>query len=485
MGRSSATPTGASSTSSTVGPTALPYNRIGICVHHPWRETGAPFRADTRRRARRLVPRPDRAAALRRRAYHALFGLRPTRGRAPRPRATRARARGRPLGDRGSPQLDRRELQDVLDADRARRPAPSSGADAPAAGRDHAVAVPEDRRCRAGASHRREADRDTRPAGRAGVDGDRHLADPPRPQPSSRSRRRTSGSRCVPAARLARDARAARRRPARSGPSSSSRSTCSRSTCGLCRRSRPRSARGRRSRACSWSTRTRGRRRWPRRRGPTSSLARDALAAVAPGAAFVGGTEIYFTELNRTRPELEGWDGVCYSITPQIHAFTDVDMVENLDAQAETVRSARAIAEKLVAISPVTLRRRVNFHAAADPPPTPAGELPDAVDVRQSSLFGRGVDGREPQVPRRGGRVVGDVLRDDRLARGGRARRRAGSCRTASARSRARRSRSTTRSPTRSSGAGRRCSPASRATARGRRPCRAQTTAGSGCSSRT
>lgn len=119
------------------------------------------------------------------------------------------------------------------------------------------------------------------------------------------------------------------------------------------------------------------------------ALARAALGGAAAGAGFVGGTEVYFTELNRTRPELSAWGGVCYSISPQIHAFTDTDVMENLDAQAETVRSARAIAgEKPVVVSPITLRRRVNFHAAGDPPPTPAGELPDAVDVRQSSLFG-------------------------------------------------------------------------------------------------
>jgi D-apionolactonase len=118
-------------------------------------------------------------------------------------------------------------------------------------------------------------------------------------------------------------------------------------------------------------------------------VARTALARVAPDAAFVGGTEIYFTELNRTRPEHETWDGLCYSISPQIHAFTDIDVMENLDAQAETVRSARAIAgDKPVAVSPITLRRRVNFHAAGDPPATPAGELPDSVDVRQAALFG-------------------------------------------------------------------------------------------------
>ncbi len=117
--------------------------------------------------------------------------------------------------------------------------------------------------------------------------------------------------------------------------------------------------------------------------------ARKALAARAPNAAFVGGTEIYFTEINRTRPQHETWDGVCYSISPQIHAFTDTDVVENLDAQAETVQSARELSDgKPVIVSPITLRRRVNFHAAGDPPPTPPGDLPDSVDVRQSALFG-------------------------------------------------------------------------------------------------
>ncbi len=118
-------------------------------------------------------------------------------------------------------------------------------------------------------------------------------------------------------------------------------------------------------------------------------VARAALGNALPDTLFVGGTEIYFTEINRTRPEHVTWDGICYSLSPQIHAFTDIDVVENIDAQAETVRSARAIAQgKPVAVSPITMRRRINFHAAGHAPPTPPGELPDSVDVRQSSLFG-------------------------------------------------------------------------------------------------
>ena len=118
-------------------------------------------------------------------------------------------------------------------------------------------------------------------------------------------------------------------------------------------------------------------------------LVRRALTPVLPDAQFGGGTEIYFTEINRTRPDPADWDCLCYSITPQIHAFTDTDVMENLDAQAETVRSAQTFsAGKAVIVSPITMRRRVNFHAAGDPPPTPPGELPDSVDVRQSSLLG-------------------------------------------------------------------------------------------------
>jgi hypothetical protein len=118
-------------------------------------------------------------------------------------------------------------------------------------------------------------------------------------------------------------------------------------------------------------------------------LVRRELGGALPGTAIGGGTEIYFTEINRTRPQADAWDLVCFSVTPQIHAFTDLDLVENLDAQAENVRSAKALAPgKRIVVAPITIRRRMNFHATApDPEPGP-GELPDSVDVRQPSLLG-------------------------------------------------------------------------------------------------
>lgn len=117
-------------------------------------------------------------------------------------------------------------------------------------------------------------------------------------------------------------------------------------------------------------------------------LVRDHLAPGLPGVQIGGGTEMYFTEVNRTRPQPGTWDFVCFSITPQIHAFTDVDIVENLDAQAENVRSAHALAAgKPIVISPITLRPRVNFHASGPEPEDPEA-LPSSVDIRQPSLLG-------------------------------------------------------------------------------------------------
>ena len=121
------------------------------------------------------------------------------------------------------------------------------------------------------------------------------------------------------------------------------------------------------------------------------ALARTHLGPVAPDAAFVTGTDAYFAELNRDRPPLDQLDGLCYSINPQVHAFDDASLVESLEAQGETVRSAREFSGgKPIVVSPITLRPRFNPNAtgpAGEPAP---GTLPAQVDPRQLSLFGAG-----------------------------------------------------------------------------------------------
>ena len=118
-------------------------------------------------------------------------------------------------------------------------------------------------------------------------------------------------------------------------------------------------------------------------------LARQILGDWAPAAAFGGGTDAFFAELNRSRPPRDGFDLVCYSINPQAHAFDNASLVESLAAQAVTLESARAFCGPTpLAISPVTLRPRFNPNATGPTPAPAPGTLPPQVDQRQMSLFG-------------------------------------------------------------------------------------------------
>ena len=118
-------------------------------------------------------------------------------------------------------------------------------------------------------------------------------------------------------------------------------------------------------------------------------LARQHLSSIAPQAEFVGGTDMYFCELNRTRPNIEVMDGISYTIIPQAHAFDERSLTETLEAQAETVKSTQSFsAGRPIIVSPVTFKRRYNPHAVVAETEKVLDELPDAVDPRQMSLFG-------------------------------------------------------------------------------------------------
>jgi len=102
------------------------------------------------------------------------------------------------------------------------------------------------------------------------------------------------------------------------------------------------------------------------------SLVRASLEL--DGIPVAGGTDMYFCELNRTRPQVAAMDGVFWSINGQVHAFDDVSLLETPEAQGEQVRAARAFAgDTPLFVGPVTLRRRYNVNATvadddADPP---------------------------------------------------------------------------------------------------------------------
>jgi hypothetical protein len=120
-------------------------------------------------------------------------------------------------------------------------------------------------------------------------------------------------------------------------------------------------------------------------------LARTALGEYDRAVPVFSGSRANFAELNRTRPPVDLLDGVCYSVHPQEHAFDNASLVETCAALADTVASARAFCAGLpLAVTPITLCKRVNPYATGPAAPVPPGQLPPRVDPRQMSLFGAG-----------------------------------------------------------------------------------------------
>lgn len=88
------------------------------------------------------------------------------------------------------------------------------------------------------------------------------------------------------------------------------------------------------------------------------------------------GTDGFFTELNRNRPQTEAFDFVQFSINPQVHAEDTRTLIENLSTQRDIVLTAQSFAQrKPIHVAPITLRWRYN--------PNPGARI----DPRQHSEF--------------------------------------------------------------------------------------------------
>ena len=112
---------------------------------------------------------------------------------------------------------------------------------------------------------------------------------------------------------------------------------------------------------------------------PAADLMEAAYAALKahfPHIPIGFGTDGYFTQLNRNRPQTSTFDFLQFSPNPQVHAFDTRTIIENLSAQRDVVRTAQSFAPgKAIYVAPITLRSRSN--------PNPA----DAIDPRQHSLL--------------------------------------------------------------------------------------------------
>ncbi|AKD55778.1 hypothetical protein [Spirosoma radiotolerans] len=108
------------------------------------------------------------------------------------------------------------------------------------------------------------------------------------------------------------------------------------------------------------------------------------LRAEWPNLLIGGGTDDNFAELNRHRFDFSLVDFVFYSINPQVHAYDDLTLEENIAGQPETVFSARLFSGgKPIHISPITLLPRYTTVAE-----TALERLNAPADGRQTTHFG-------------------------------------------------------------------------------------------------
>jgi hypothetical protein len=115
------------------------------------------------------------------------------------------------------------------------------------------------------------------------------------------------------------------------------------------------------------------------------TLVRAALEPTVGNVTFAGGTNQSFADVNRDRPSDPALKGLCFSISPTVHAADDWSIVENIASQVDVVRMAKSFGDREIVVSPVTLATRSGPYPAG---PAGPGDLPPPVDVRQASLLG-------------------------------------------------------------------------------------------------
>jgi hypothetical protein len=123
--------------------------------------------------------------------------------------------------------------------------------------------------------------------------------------------------------------------------------------------------------------------------------ARRTLRALRPGAAFHLGSKNDFVLLNRGRPDLSAVPaasaGLVYAMCPQVHAFDNRNLVESLEGQEWTLKSARALwPDRPLAVSTLSLKRTPFAASLKLGGPPPADAWLRQADPRQLSLFGAG-----------------------------------------------------------------------------------------------
>ena len=111
--------------------------------------------------------------------------------------------------------------------------------------------------------------------------------------------------------------------------------------------------------------------------------------ALGPDLPWGGGTNLYFTELNRERPDTDGLAWTTFSVNPQVHASDDRSVLQNAATLAVIAENAHGLAgHSRIHVGPVSLRPRFNPNATDPASDVSNTDLPADVDARQRDWFG-------------------------------------------------------------------------------------------------
>jgi D-apionolactonase len=114
--------------------------------------------------------------------------------------------------------------------------------------------------------------------------------------------------------------------------------------------------------------------------------ARRILSSGSIQSPIGGGAYNYFADLNRNRPAVSG-DWLTFSLNPQVHAFDNRSLMENLAGQGDMVETALGFAAGVpLAVTPITLRPRFNPNMSYEQNSTEDGQSA-RLDPRLSQLF--------------------------------------------------------------------------------------------------
>jgi D-apionolactonase len=120
----------------------------------------------------------------------------------------------------------------------------------------------------------------------------------------------------------------------------------------------------------------------------SASRIAEARQCLGPAEVIAGGTNLYFTELNRQPPTLENLDVINFSVNPQVHSFDNRTILQNASTLMVIAQNAvRLAGAAAISISPITLRPRFNPNATDPSTDVSNDDLPASVDYRQSTWF--------------------------------------------------------------------------------------------------